>query len=312
VSGSGKVIPFFRGTTGINTVADPVRVPHDLETGIMDLAEGINVSVDQTLRPNLRKGRKLLYAGDFHTIFHQDTICLLVGTEGSTDSLFILGTDMVPVGIRSGLTRGARMSFTEIDGQVFYANGFENGVVYGGLSHSWPADEYFGTETTRSFTGPPIGHHICWAFSRMFVARRNELWRSEEFRPGLFDRARGFYRFESELLMVKPVDAGLFVSDEHNTYFLAGGDPEGFAEKKVADFPAIEWADALQYVEGSELGIEGVSPGPAALWASPEGAMLGSSSGQLINLNKRKVIYPENCRTGAGLLMGYNFIHSMG
>ena len=109
--------------------------------------------------------------------------------------------------------------------------------------------------------------------------------------------------------MVKPVDGGLFVSTSKAIYFLEGLVPGDFTQKKRASYPALEWSDAIDYVNGTdipEFEIEGL----CALWTTPEGAMLGTPTGNLINLNKNKVIYPHGTK-GASLLRGLNFIHTI-
>lgn len=106
--------------------------------------------------------------------------------------------------------------------------------------------------------------------------------------------------------MVKQVAGGVYVSTERDTFFVTGGKPNEFQQRHVANFPALEWADAIEYVDGGALGFD---PGLCVLWVSTEGAILGTPGGQIFNLTKEKIIYPEDVKTGFGCLMGYNFIH---
>ncbi len=80
-------------------------------------------------------------------------------------------------------------------------------------------------------------------------------------------------------------------------------------QERVATYPAYEWSDCIEYVEGMEIGLD--TPGLCALWHSPEGAILGTPSGQLINMNKSKVVYPQSGSYGASVIRGYDFIHTI-
>jgi hypothetical protein len=118
----------------------------------------------------------------------------------------------------------------------------------------------------------------------------------------------GFAQFDSDIRMVRSVGSGLFVSSMTKTYFLTGLLPSEFSMKEVASFPAVEWSDARDSVDGGDIGF---NPGLCLLWASPEGAILGTPDGMVINLTKKNIIYPENVNSGFGALVGYEFIHGM-
>jgi hypothetical protein len=142
----------------------------------------------------------------------------------------------------------------------------------------------------------------------MFASSGPVLWWSEPFRFDLFNLAEGFAQFDSDIRMVRSVDGGLFVSSTTKTYFLTGLLPSEFAMKEVANFPAVEWSDANERVDGGDIGF---NPGLCIVWASREGAMIGTPDGMVINMTKEKIIYPEDVNKGFGALVGYEFIHGM-
>jgi len=295
----------FAGATGLNTVADPVRVPFQ-KNGITDLQAAVNVSIDKTLRVNRRRGLNLLQAGSYHSLFCDGGDAFVCSAAGA---IYRIGPDLSLQGVRSGLTAGARVSFVQVGDYTYYANGHERGRIKDGVSYAWAEGTYTGPTTNRQFFGPMSGHHLAWAFSRMFIAEDNAVWWSEPYNNDLFNLAESFAPFNTKVLMVKPVDDGLFVSTSKNTYFLAGKKPREFVAQKVAPYPAIEWSDATAYVPGADVGLK--DPRLCALWASPEGAILGTAGGSIINLNKDKIVYPETGQKGFGCLIGYNFIHGL-
>ena len=203
---------------------------------------------------------------------------------------------------------GSRVAFKQYTDKTYYANGYQTGIIEGGASGAWEVGTYHGVATDRSFDIPAGITHLEIHNGRMYATTDNILWWSEPFRFDLFDLARSFVMYGSKIRMIKQVAGGLYVSTERNIYFISGGKPNEFQQRKVASFPAVEWSDAIEYVDGGDLGF---GPGLCALWASPEGAILGTPGGQILNLTKEKIIYPEDVKTGFGCLMGYNFIHGV-
>ncbi len=297
-------LPLLEGCSGLNTVVDPVRLPYSRKTGISDLGVAVDVKIDETGRIGRVDGFSSLESGGFHSLFCDAGDCFV----GKTTALYQVTTSLTTTGVRSGLS-GDRIAYTQDADKTYYSNGSQNGVIEGGISSSWAKDENLGPDTSKYLTAAPVGHHLAVAFSRMFVTQDDVLWWSEVFRYGLFNQSVNFVRFPSKILMVKPVDSGLFISDRKKTYFLNGTNPHGFGQRTVATYPAYEWSDAIDYVDGLEIGLD--SPGLCALWSSPEGAIVGTASGQLININKSKIIYPEDGQVGASLIRGYDFIHTI-
>ena len=161
---------------------------------------------------------------------------------------------------------------------------------------------------TTSILPVPVSDKLAFFNGRIFFAIDDVIYWTEYNLFGLYSPKLNNHRFGSRITMVKPVGGGIFVSDLTDTWFMGGMDPHSFSLRKVAEHPAYEWSDTTDYVEGSEIGAD---VGRCALWCSPEGAILGTSSGQLVNLNKEKVVYPETGVVGAGLLRGYTFINSI-
>jgi hypothetical protein len=154
-----------------------------------------------------------------------------------------------------------------------------------------------------------VGQHLAYFNTRWYISVDSVLWVSEPYAPGLFDKARGFIQFDSHIRMIKPVDTGIFISDSNNTWFFAGKDYTDFEQRLVAPYPALEWSEAIDYINAADLGLEIV--GRCALWGSQEGAIIGSPDGRAINITEDKIVYPNIGAQGASLLRNKHFIHSM-
>jgi hypothetical protein len=297
-----KPITIFQGSSGLNIVDDPVRI-EQTRGGRVDLQVAVNVFIDQSGRVLSRRGTSLLQSGSYHSLFCDGGDCFVI--QG--DTMYRVAEDGSLSSIKTGLHE-SRMSYAQAGDRTYYANGFDRGIIYQGAHEDWTAGTYVGPDTHRQFTGPVTGNHLAVYFGRMLIAVENVLWWSEPYNFGLYDPAASFVQFHTKIRMMKPVDGGLYLSTEKKTYFLAGRSPLAWVSRTVCGYPAIDWAVSGNYMDGADLGLD---PGQYAVWASREGAILGSPDGAVRNLNKRKIIYPEEARTGFGELIGTNFIHGV-
>jgi len=297
-------VTLLHGCTGLNTVVDPVRLPYDSKAGVSDLGVAVNIRIDETGRVSRVDGFSSVDTGSYHSLFCDGGDCFV----GKGTALYQVGMDLSVTGVRSGLS-GDRITYAQSGNRTYYSNGTQNGYIESGISRPWNKDDYLGPDSAKYFSAAPVGNHLAFAFSRMFVSEDDVLWWSEPFRNGLFNKAINFVRFSTKILMLKPVASGCFISDEKRTYFLRGTDPHQFIQEIVANYPAYEWSDAIDYVDGMEIGLD--SSGLCAFWSSPEGAILGTANGQIVNMNKAKIIYPEDGQSGASLIRGYEFIHTI-
>ena len=291
-------ITIFTASTGLNTVAEPLKIA---ET---DLQVAVNITIDQVGMVERRKGFTLLQLGDYHSLFCDKGDCFVI----NSDSLYQVGADGSLRLIRSGLTPNALMDFIQVGFRTYYVNGYEFGWIEDGVSNIWETGTYVGPTTNVVFSGPMPGQHIAQSSGRVFISTDNVLWWSELFDFGLFNRSESFIQFHTTIRMIKPTAGGMFISTDRNTYFTVGLNPMTWILNKVASFPAIEWSAAIEPIEGTDIGL---SPGLCVVWASKEGAILGTPEGQIINLTKDKIIYPDDAKTGFGCFIGYQFLHGL-
>jgi hypothetical protein len=299
-------ITIFSGATGLNTVESPERIAWQ-RGGVSDLQAAVNVTIDSSRMVKTRPGSLLLQSGDCHSLYSDGNVCfVMMGT-----ALYGVAADGSLTGIRSGMTAGARTAFWTVGERTYYCNGFENGVILGNTSSTWPVGTYTGPESNRQFSAAPVGHHLALFGSRMFISEGRVLWWSEPHDVYLYNLAESFVQFRTKILMIRPVTAGLFISTEKRVVFLRGNqgnNPKSFTLETVTDFPAIEWTDT-GYYNAVEVGFE--DTGLSSVWATKFGAFAGLSSGGYYSLNRDKVVYPDSSCSGFGCLMGYHYIHGI-
>jgi hypothetical protein len=298
----------FAGSSGMNNADDPVRIRFDAETGVSDLQYAVDVQVERNGRVSRRKtGYELTQEGAYHSLFCNGGDCFV----GKGGLLYQVLEDETLRGVRSGLS-GEWIAYAQRGEETYYSNGMQKGVIISGVSAPWNIQQYLGPETTEQFSGPPTPKHMAVHKGRMYLndaAERNVLYRSEFGQMGLYSKAINHWKFASALLMILSVDSGLFISDEKSIYFLRTTGERPTLEKK-ADYPAVEWSESTEMVEGAKIGA---NPGLCGLWRGQKGACLGTPDGQLINMTESKVVLMNTCEgRGASLYMDPYLITTAG
>jgi hypothetical protein len=300
-----KTIPHIRGSSGLNTVDDPVRIRYNSKSGISDLAVAVNVTISPSNRINRRKGKTLKVPLNSHSLFCDGGECVFVYDSG----IYLLETNFSYRLLRS-LSSSDHMAYAQIGDRIYFTNNQDLGYVEAGIAYTWAkTTNYVGPVTQKILAGPFAGNHLAYHGGRVYNAKGNILWYSEYAAHDWYDMARNFIPFNTRIRLIKPVTNGLFVSTSKAIYFLEGLVPGNFTQRKLTTYPALEWSDAIDYLDGTDVSGLEIS-GPCALWSTQEGAMLGTPEGSVVNFNKKKVIYPQGTK-GASLLRGLNFIHTI-
>lgn len=305
-------VPITHGTSGLRTESDPARSVYNADTGgLRDLAACMNVDVSDAGRLSRRKGMTKLVEASTHSLFPvMDQYLLCV--QG--DALSVIGADLSTVTPIRNVTPGARMSFCLLDDTVYYVNGFEIGKVVDRVSKPWVAPaEVVGHNVTRQFSSPPIGQRVAYFDGRMYIAQGKAIWYSEAYGPDLFSMGDSFLSFESTITMLRPVAGGLYVSDEHDTWFLAGTDPAAFTWRKVDNLPTLPFSDitAIGTMVLTSSGDYTFIPGKveSAFWLTLQGVIFGGPTGEIDKITDSKIDLPNNeYSSGACLINGSTLI----
>jgi hypothetical protein len=289
-----KRAPEFTKFLGLNNFLDPARLRVNYDSGVLELAKAVNVDFDETGRVSRRKGYTQVNANSSHSLWSSGDYMFYV----SGGSLYRLDTAGASVGIRSGLTQAARMSFASYGTEVFYCNRYETGVIRNGnASWTWHGLAYVGPETIWNISlSPPIGHLLAVFGGHMLVAAANELYWSMPFAPYHYRLSRDFVQFKSELVMVAPVEGGIFVSDQQNTWFLKGKNPSEWERVFRSDYPAI--AGTAVKTGRVRIGSDELPDFDCTCWVSTKGICIGGGDGFFSNMTEFKLVVPQAIRGG--------------
>jgi hypothetical protein len=273
---------------GIDNVSDPTRLsPVGLDNAVaFPLQEANNLLIDDSYAMASRGGFAELFSGtDIHSMWSKEKYCFYV--DG--DSLYQLLDDFeTTVLIRAGLTQGARMSYDIMNDRVYYTNGYQIGYVLNQVNYDL-------MEATRVFKRSlPPGNFIAFFAAKILVARYNELYVSDPL-CDYYDIRKSYRRFAKDITMLRPLDDGLYVSDDR-IWWIKGRDNNDFERIEVYPQPAIRHTDMK--VNGLFFG-DGVG-GNVALWTSADGICMGNNSGVVQNLTEKRYKFTP---TGSGTAM---------
>jgi hypothetical protein len=298
-------VTIFTGSSGLNVKVDPTRIRFDPKTGVTDLAVAYNVEHDQTGRISRRKGQEVTaITVACHSLFCEGGEALMVtGT-----SLCIVAPDLSGYEAIATVTQGATVEYAQVDTAIFWMNGFEKGFVREGSNYAWVKGTYYGPNSDRVLSDPPIGT-IVRAFSgHMYVAQGKVLWYSDPYDLNAFDLGRNFFSFEGSIQMVRPVTSGIYVGTDQGVWFLVGNSPATAQIIKKTDSPAIKGTDIK--VDLTTIGFENLlqgNQGEGVMWTSPAGIYLGTAEGLVFNLTKDK-LSERSAVKGASHVFNDNYV----
>ena len=136
---------------------------------------------------------------------------------------------------------------------------------------------------------PPAGSIIRVHNGRMYIADGKIRWHSESFAFSHFMLGTGFVQYEHDIVVMEPVDVGMWLATTGKTYLIGGEVEEAPTQREVAGYGAVP---------GTSL----IDPATKhAMWYSTRGAVTGTKDGQLVNLQEANVAADTGDR-GAAVL----------
>jgi len=307
-----ETIKIITNCTGVNSKIEPKRLS---ET---DLSEGVNIDIDDHGYIDTRLGQEKFPESAYrdvpsHSLFCDGGDCFVAQDRTSDTAVYRVNADLTLTGVLASLVKGEKLSYAQVGGSTFYANGYQKGVIINASFNAWPTGVYRGPEgSLKDYTQAPTGHLIAWCFGRMWIAIDEDgkyvIYCSELHEPGLFRKAKYYFRFDSHIRMIKAVAGGVWVSDSETTGFITVAEPwDAQIYVKKSQFPAHEWSVNCRLVDLSDSKWK--IPGLCAVWRSDEGLCIGTPDGQLIMPEKEKMIPPTGT-SGATVVDGTNVISS--
>lgn len=129
----------------------------------------------------------------------------------------------------------------------------------------------------------PTGKYMKYWQGRLLTADKNILRFSEPLAYHLHDERFGFVIMPQKITFVLPVDGGIWVGQVTHVVFLTGTNPvEMTFQQKTAHAPV---ANSAIEIDTNDIGSD-ISQGgnKTAVWLAENGYILGTSSGQIIEL----------------------------
>lgn len=312
-----KPITLYSAAAGLNTILDPQRLSSGSREnpGSIELAQAVNVSIDERGLVSLRNGDTSVQSGAFHSLFCDGGDCFVVQDRTSDAAIFKVNSDFTLTGVRSGLTKGLRVAWAQVNADTFYSNGTQNGFIRESASNAWPTGVYSGPEADLQFTSTaPVANHMAFrSGGQCLLAVADAVFINHApFHYGLFNLRKGYIGFESPVVMLADVRDGVFVSDGKAVWFFRklDGDWYAFKQEMADDSPAIEWSLAHEKISLRDAGFE--ANGFGRIWCSEKGICLGLDDGSVVNLSDDKVQYPTTGYTyGACLVKDKTVINTI-
>lgn len=117
-----------------------------------DLATGSNIDIDETGAISRRLGTQVVVAGAAHSLWSNDEVACFV--QGTT--LKQLFPDMTTRTLQTGVT-GARLSYAEVNGTVYWSDEIQSGAFIDGVAHQWGIQPPLPAGLTATFGELPAG-----------------------------------------------------------------------------------------------------------------------------------------------------------
>lgn len=120
-----KDVKAFQNFTGLrNNVSPESFEPNDLATAL-------NVDITDALRIRRRKGFLTTQAGNFHSLWSNKDVCLVM----SSSTLYQYGENDALTVVRTGLAQRP-MAYCDIAGRIYFSNGVNTGA-FDGIAREW-------------------------------------------------------------------------------------------------------------------------------------------------------------------------------
>ena len=294
--------PVFRAALGLNNVTEPHRLKFR-EDGACELAEAVNVIIDDSGSAKRRKGIIKLVDGACHSLWAKGVYCFFV--SGGKLYRYMDGSAVLV----NGSCGDADMFFAEYAGRIYCNNGTFRAVLKDMTVTSWVASvPQQHASDTRTFGMPVTFGRVCSFAGRMFAVDGQYLWESEPGNPSCFDLGSGFMDFGEQITDVVAVRGGLYVSTTTRVFFLAGSSKADFVKIEVYQQPMI--AGTARQIAGDDTGDGGFLQGVCAIWVSQSGVCIGSEDGKVSNVTSRKLVF-DKAINGAGVVMPGQYLFSL-
>lgn len=181
---------------------------------------------------------------------------------------------------------GVRLYRTTADGDVLYrAEDIPVGLAVYVLGNS-PIGRAADNQRLRRM---PPGHIVRAWRGRLLVARGRTLRFSEPFRYGLYSPRTGFIQEAHPILLVAPVEGGIFVGTRAGVIFYRGNTPGEWSRVRLGAAPPVQGTDRAVDLSVIDPKFQLGTTGEAAMWLSQTGFVIGLPDGQVVQPQSRRI-----------------------
>jgi hypothetical protein len=281
----------FNHFSGINNTDDHVRISPAYhrsdaigETAYYPLVSAVNIDIDNSYALSSRDGSQLkLSCSNAHSLWSNNKICFFV--DGST--LSMLNSDYTATVI-TNVTSAERMSYVQVNDRIYMTNGSYIGY--------YDSSQHVIADPNMRYKMPlPAGQRIAYFKGRLLIAKGRMLYIADALCDH-YDIRSGFAVFETPITMVRPVDDGIYISDDKTWFLSFAGEGSEYKKAFASDAATIPFTDIV--VDGRLIG-EG-SPGIVAMWVSGDGVCVGDGKGVVKNVTPAYI--PQSGVIGAGVV----------
>jgi hypothetical protein len=305
----------FSRFEGLKNVVDRERLSP------RDLAQAINIDLDDDGQPHRRRGSTLVASGSFHSLWEADDGTVYGVKDGD---LGIINPDYsfvtLLMGVGGGYSTGTtNIVYWQIADEIYFTCTSCSGIIthstgqvndWGPAQNFWLSPVVNPTSTLPAIRGkllgaPPLASCLAYYNGRLYLAAGKMLWVTEFQLYNFVDKTRGFIQFENDITMVGVVTDGLYVGTDEGVWFLQGGSFETLRRSRVMDSPVLPGSMVYVPAELANPPDVGLSyrPNPAMqvsiAFMTTRGFCVGEDGGKCANLTEAKVFFPVGKRAAA-------------
>jgi hypothetical protein len=132
----------------------------------------------------------------------------------------------------------------------------------------------------------------------LLVARGHTVMWSEPMRYGLYDPRHNFVQFPQNVILMEPVEGGVFVGTRDGVVFLAGTSPSEWTQQRKSALAPVAYTGMR--VEAGLLAGDPPGDTHVAMWLAKNGIVIGTSDGSLREVHAKRIRLPDNQAAGVG------------
>jgi hypothetical protein len=280
-----------------------------------DLAQAINIDLDDKGQPRRRRGYTKMVSGDCHSLFQSDGGVVYVvknsvlGVLNPDYSFSSCGVSIFGSSVNS-------LAYIQVGKDIYYSGCGTSGIIdtrdntvsfWGSTNDLFLSPVVNPTANLPAIRGkllgkPPIASILAYYNGRIYLAEGSTLWCTELYLYNYVDKTRNFAQFDGDITMVGVITDGIYVGTTKGVWFL-NGKSYPFPIQNILSEGVIP--GSMVYIPGeladqTPPGPEADTPAGASLaFMTSRGYFLGKDGGQAFGLTEEKFIFPGMVRASS-------------